>query len=112
MLKTKRCSVSICWRKEGREKEGQGGREGGRKGAKKGARKRRRKKEREGGRARAASHTSPASVFQSRISVLQKASFPNTTVTSIVQSYGPFRNQNVLACFHMIEKQILTFFNL
>lgn len=71
-------------RKEGREERGKKGKKDERKG---------------GGGATAASHTSPACVFQGRISRLQKASFPSTTATSIVQSYGTIRNQTVPACF-------------
>ena len=94
---------------EGREGERGAGRKGRRKGGREEGGKKE-KEEREGGRVTAASHTSPASVFQSRIRVLQKASFPSTTVTSIVQSYGTIRNQNVPVSFYVIEKQILTFF--
>lgn len=66
---------------EGREGERGAGRKGRRKGGREEGGKKE-KEEREGGRVTAASHTSPASVFQSRIRVLQKASFPSTTVTS------------------------------
>ena len=101
--------MSICWQKEGREKEGQGGREGGREGGKKGARKRR-KKEREGGWQQLLTlHL----LLCSRVEFVCFRKPPSPAPlwqASIVQSYGTIRNQNVPASFYVIEKQILTFF--
>ena len=92
-------------RKRGREE----GKEEGREGRRGQEREEGRKGGREGGQEQLLTlHLLPCS----RVELVCFTSVPSTTVTSIVQSYGPFRNQNVLACFHMIEKQILTFFNL
>lgn len=94
---------------EGREGERGAGRKGRRKEGREEGGKKEKKEEREGGQEQLLTlHL----LLCSRVELVCFTSVPSTTVTSIVQSYGPFRNQNVLACFHMIEKQILTFFNL